>query len=91
MEASASSPIDLIPDPIPIPSDLDDLILLPTGIGLGLREIPDDVWTRCLDRARAAGPTERPRSRGAAAVIVLLWILPVELTARVLWPHAQAG
>ena len=52
--AYALSPIDLIPDPIPIIGHLDDLILLPLGIALAIRMIPDSVMADCRERARHA-------------------------------------
>src|SRR6266516_1994 len=50
--AYALNPIDLIPDPIPIIGHLDDLILLPIGIALAIRMIPDSVMAVCRQRAR---------------------------------------
>lgn len=75
--AYALSPLDLIPDFIPLLGYLDDLILLPLGIWLVLRLIPRQVWDD--SQARAAQLAERPVSRGAAAVIVLLWLLGLTL------------
>ena len=71
--AYALSPIDLIPDFIPVLGLLDDLILLPAGIWLALRLIPPDVMT---DLRRAAGEriARAPASWTGAAVIVLLWM-----------------
>jgi uncharacterized membrane protein YkvA (DUF1232 family) len=71
--AYALSPIDLIPDPIPILGYVDDLLLLPLGIYLALRMIPAEVLREC--RAKAAATSERlPRNWWAAAVIVSLWL-----------------
>jgi uncharacterized membrane protein YkvA (DUF1232 family) len=73
--AYALSPVDLIPDFIPVLGYLDDVILVPLGIFLTLRMVPDDVLAECRTRAQAwfdAGRT-RPRSYAAAAVIVALW------------------
>lgn len=50
--AYALSPIDLIPDFIPILGMLDDLILLPLGIALAIKMIPDDVWSECQSQAK---------------------------------------
>jgi uncharacterized membrane protein YkvA (DUF1232 family) len=68
----AVSPIDLIPDFIPVLGILDDVILLPLGIALCLKLLPADVMAEC--RARARDSLERPRSYVAAALIVALWI-----------------
>lgn len=67
------SPIDLIPDFIPVIGYLDDLIIVPLGIGLALRLIPPQVMIDC--RARASAAHARPTSRLAAAIIILLWLL----------------
>jgi uncharacterized membrane protein YkvA (DUF1232 family) len=73
----ALSPIDLIPDFIPVLGFLDDVILLPAGIALCLKLIPPDVLAEC--RERAQGSLERPRSVVAAAVIAALWIAALVL------------
>jgi uncharacterized membrane protein YkvA (DUF1232 family) len=73
--AYAFSPIDLIPDFIPVLGYLDDLLLLPIGIYFVLKMIPDDVMAECREKARALSDEKRPCSRLAAAVIVALWIL----------------
>lgn len=70
--AYALSPIDLIPDPIPILGYLDDLLLLPLAIYLALKMIPEPVLAEC--RQKAAGTNAKlPKSYVAAAAIVLLW------------------
>lgn len=69
----ALSPIDLIPDFIPLLGYLDELILLPLGIALALRLIPPPVLADCRQRA-AAYHGAWPRLWLAAAVIVLLWL-----------------
>ncbi|MGD8624632.1 MAG: YkvA family protein [Anaerolineae bacterium] len=87
--AYAFSPIDLIPDPIPVLGYLDDLVLVPLGIALALRMIPDAVLMEA--RARAAEMLEegKPVSRTAAGVIVAIWLLVagliVSLMVRALW------
>ena len=70
--AYALSPIDLIPDFIPVLGYLDDLVLVPLGIALVLRMIPAHVVEAC--RERAAQVETRPRNWLAAALIVLVWI-----------------
>ncbi len=69
----AFSPIDLIPDPIPVLGYLDDLVLIPLGIYLAVRMIPEPVLAECREEARRA-IEERPTNRAAAAVIVALWL-----------------
>ena len=73
----ALSPIDLIPDFIPIVGYLDDVILVPLGIVLVVRMIPAEVMAE--HRALAAAAQERPVSRSAAVVIVGVWIVSVVL------------
>jgi len=72
--AYALSPIDLIPDPIPIIGYLDDLVLVPLGIALALRMIPAEVMVECRERARGEQEEGRPVSWAAAAVIVAIWV-----------------
>jgi uncharacterized membrane protein YkvA (DUF1232 family) len=70
----ALSPIDLIPDFIPVLGYLDDLLLIPLGIALALRLIPPVVMVECRERARSELAAGKPVSRAAAAVIVLIWL-----------------
>ncbi len=72
--AYALSPIDLIPDFIPILGHLDDLILLPLGIAFAIRLMPPNVMQECRTEARTMSTAEKPASRTAAAVIVLIWL-----------------
>ncbi|MBC8444608.1 MAG: DUF1232 domain-containing protein [Chloroflexi bacterium] len=71
----AFSPIDLIPDVIPVLGYLDDLILVPLGILLARRMIPPEVMAECRERAREVIAQGRPVNRVAAAVIVVIWLL----------------
>jgi CubicO group peptidase (beta-lactamase class C family)/uncharacterized membrane protein YkvA (DUF1232 family) len=73
--AYALSPIDLIPDFVPILGYLDDVILIPLGIALALRLIPAEVMADARERARVELDGKRPRSRVAAAAIVGVWIV----------------
>ncbi len=73
--AYALSPIDLIPDFIPVLGYLDDLIIVPTGIMLCIRLIPPPLMAEFRDAA--AQKEGRPRSYPAAALILLLWALAI--------------
>jgi uncharacterized membrane protein YkvA (DUF1232 family) len=73
----AISPIDLIPDFIPVLGYLDDVILLPLGILLVIRLIPPDIMAE--HRELAAAAQERPVSRRAAVVIAGIWAICVGL------------
>lgn len=87
--AYAVSPIDLIPDPIPVLGYLDDLVLLPIGIWVTLKLIPPAVWEESLAKAAAESPGEQRMSWGAAAVIVALWIAAAYIVLVWLWPVAR--
>jgi uncharacterized membrane protein YkvA (DUF1232 family) len=69
----ALSPIDLIPDFIPVLGYLDDVILVPAGIWLVIRLIPPHVMAE--HRERAAAAQDRPVSRTAAIVVVCVWVI----------------
>jgi uncharacterized membrane protein YkvA (DUF1232 family) len=75
--AYAASPIDLIPDFIPVLGMLDDLILIPLGIGLLLRMIPPDVMADA--RARVRDRERAPSSYAGALVVVAIWALAIAL------------
>ena len=70
--AYALSPIDLIPDFIPVVGYLDDLLIVPLGLMLVLRWLPADVLD--ASRARAQAVSARPHSWVAAACIVAVWV-----------------
>ncbi len=71
----AFSPIDLIPDFIPVLGYLDDLVLVPFGIWLALKMIPPEVMAESRARAQASLANGKPVNRAAAIVIVALWLL----------------
>jgi uncharacterized membrane protein YkvA (DUF1232 family) len=71
--AYALSPIDLIPDFIPIFGYLDDLVLLPIGIWLAIRMIPPEILQDCRERA-ATADFQLPRNWQAAGAIFFLWV-----------------
>ena len=68
----AFSPIDLIPDVVPVLGHLDDLILIPLGVALAIKMIPPHVLAECRQEARDA--KDRPVNRVAAVVVVVVWI-----------------
>ena len=77
--AYALSPIDLIPDFIPVLGYLDDLIIVPLGIALVVKLIPADVMTE--HRALATATQDRPVSLAGAAIIVVIWLAAIALTS----------
>ena len=74
--AYALSPIDLIPDFIPVIGYLDDILLLPIGIWLAIRLIPQNIWLEC-QKAAQEQTRELPKNRLAAAIIIIIWLLLV--------------
>jgi len=71
----AFSPIDLIPDPVPVLGYLDDLVLIPLGVALALKMIPAQVMAECREKARDVMSQGKPVNRTAAVVIVAVWLL----------------
>ena len=82
--AYALSPIDLIPDFIPIIGYLDDLILVPAGILLVIKLIPPAIMNE--HRAAAAAAERKPSSRGGIALVIGIWIAAAVLLLWLLWP-----
>lgn len=81
----AFSPIDLIPDFIPVLGYLDDLILIPLGVALALKLIPPDVMAESRARAQEVMRAGKPVNRAAAVGIVLIWLVLAALAARWAW------
>ncbi len=71
----AFSPIDLIPDPIPVFGYLDDVVLIPLGVLLARRLVPPDVLARCRDQAaRGSAQGARPKNWLAGALVLFVWL-----------------
>jgi uncharacterized membrane protein YkvA (DUF1232 family) len=70
--AYALSPIDLIPDFIPVVGYLDDLVLIPIGLMLAIKLVPSSVLAEC--RIRAVDEKDKPVSRVAGAVVLVIWL-----------------
>lgn len=83
--AYALSPIDLIPDFVPVLGYLDDLVLLPIGILLALKLVPGPVLTDCRERATEAFRNRKPVSRVAGAIIIATWLSLAALLS--LWAY----
>lgn len=73
----AFSPIDLIPDPIPVLGYLDDLILVPIGIWIALKLIPAEVLVDARAYARDHADKDPLLGRVAGAMIALIWLILV--------------
>ena len=75
----AFSPIDLIPEFIPVLGYLDDLILVPLGIALALKMMPEAVLEECRRQAETSLSRDKPRNWVAGGVIVAIWLLAIAL------------
>jgi uncharacterized membrane protein YkvA (DUF1232 family) len=73
--AYALSPLDLIPDFVPLLGYLDDLVLVPLGLALALRLIPPGVMVECRAQAAIALAPGKPTSRIGAAIVIAIWVL----------------
>ena len=71
----AFSPIDLIPDPIPVIGYLDDLVLIPLGAFLAVKMIPEQVMVESREKAREVLAQGKPVNKLAAILIVVVWIV----------------
>jgi uncharacterized membrane protein YkvA (DUF1232 family) len=82
----ALCPIDLIPDFIPVLGYVDDILLIPAGIALAIKMIPQDVLEECRKRAQSE-PFNKRSHWVVAVLIVLIWLLAIYVTVRVLWAY----
>jgi uncharacterized membrane protein YkvA (DUF1232 family) len=73
------SPIDPIPDFLPGVGLLDELVVVPIGVLVAAKMIPQEVLEECREKAREVAEGEKPVSRVAAAVVVTVWLLCVAL------------
>jgi len=82
----AFSPIDLIPDFIPVIGYLDDLVLVPLGIKIAMSMIPANVMSESREKAQEIIRQGKPVNRVAAMIIILIWLslaaLAISLIAR---------
>lgn len=70
----ALSPIDLIPDFIPVLGYLDDLVLIPAGIIIAIKLLPAPVLADCRLKAQTEMASDKPQNRTAAIIIVAIWL-----------------
>jgi uncharacterized membrane protein YkvA (DUF1232 family) len=84
--AYALSPIDLIPDFVPVLGYLDDLIIVPLGIVLAVRLVPAELMTEFREEAARR---VKPVSRVGLVFIVAVWLTAALLLAWLLWPHSN--
>lgn len=84
----AFSPVDLIPDFIPVLGYLDDLVVVPLGIALALKMIPQTVLEECRERGVATLSEEKPGNWVTGAVIIAIWLLLIALAMAVVSSRA---
>jgi len=80
----ALSPIDLIPDFIPVLGYLDDLVLLPIGIALVIRLLPGEIYSECEAQAIMNKEREIPKNQKAALIIVIIWLCLILLLLQII-------
>lgn len=83
--AYAVSPIDFIPDPIPVLGYLDDALIIPAGFWLALRLVPTDVLAEARRAAESTDIDLGPAGRAAAAIVVVTWLAAAALIAWIAW------
>ena len=83
--AYALSPIDLIPDFIPVIGYLDDIVIVPLGLALAIRLVPPAILAEHRAEAARRFADGGPRSFAGGALVVLVWILGIVWLARVAW------
>ncbi len=83
--AYAFSPIDLIPDFIPVLGYLDDLVIVPLGVLLAMKMIPVQVMEESRAKARAAMEGDRPEFKFMVWVVIAIWVLAVALVGWIIF------
>ena len=83
--AYALSPVDLIPDFIPVLGYIDDVILLPTLVAITVKLIPKDVWVRCQAESVNMWENGKPKKWYFARPIVMLWLLVIWLMVKAIF------
>ena len=86
----AFSPIDLIPDFIPVLGYCDDVVLLPLGIALALKMIPEEVLEECKERAHSSFSQNKPKSLIATSIIIAIWLLVIVMFMTLIFKKVNA-
>ena len=81
----ALSPVDLIPDFVPVLGYLDDVLLLPALIALAIKLIPKEVWKRCQAESENMWVDGKPEKWYFAVPIILIWLLILWLIVKAIW------
>jgi uncharacterized membrane protein YkvA (DUF1232 family) len=82
----ALSPIDLIPDFIPVIGHLDDVILVPLGIACLIKMIPEEILDECREKAKSQ-QMFKGRHWIAASVIIVIWLLTIAIMSKLFWHY----
>jgi uncharacterized membrane protein YkvA (DUF1232 family) len=82
----ALSPIDLVPDFIPVVGYLDDFIIIPAGIALLIKIIPEDILEECRAKAQSDLLNNKSKNWIAGVIIVLVWLLALYLVLSLILP-----
>lgn len=81
----ALSPIDFIPDFIPVLGYLDDVILLPSLIAVTIKLIPNEVWLRCQADSENMWKNGKPKRWYYAIPVVIVWLIIIWLIVKAIW------
>ena len=79
------SPIDLIPDFIPVLGYLDDLIIVPARLTLAIKLIPEEMMSECRSKAEVKMNQKWPKNYVAAAIIVAIWFSLILLSVKLIY------
>ena len=79
------SPIDLIPDFIPVLGYLDDIILVPGIIALAIRFIPEEVFKECREQAQGLWTDGKPKKWYYALPIIFIWAAVIFIIVKIIW------
>ena len=87
----ALSPIDLIPDFIPVLGYIDDLIVLPALIALTIKLIPKEIFVQCRVDSEGLWQNGKPKKWYFALPIVIVWLLILFFIGKAIWLNQQKG
>lgn len=81
----ALSPIDLIPDFIPVIGYLDDLIILPALVWLAVKLIPPEIMAQCRQEAEGMWKNGKPKKWKYAVPVIIIWLLIIAFIIKTIW------